>query len=471
MARRLSRRYIHPLASFLSLFTPARIGRAGGSGRPAPSSGGERRPECRLVRIGPLEDPVPGYIELIEEQLGLGLSSIVMVPEVREGSTVLSRLAQHFGVNAALVHSGINETERSKALWSVAAGDKPVILGGRNAVYAPPVALGRIILHDEHDRSYKDQRSPYVDARIASEERARANGSQLTLTSRTPSLTSLQKYKELGAFYEPLRGRERDQWPAVEVIETPRTGLPRRAIAAMIEARARRVRTLILLPRAKASRAGPGPAEVAAFVGRVLPGALITRADRPGLGDEPGALSAALAGDVVVATEAGLAEVQRPTVGLGIALGIDLYLQRPQAKASEEAFSALWSLGSLTAGKSPRGRLILETDNPHHYLVQALTRGDYGYFARWELAERFEANAPPFRTIIKLHCQGAPTEGLMSRLAALPGLSVLGSAEGSKLAEEILLKAEDLEPILDPLGTIVREASQRLLVELDPRDW
>ncbi|MGH2773066.1 MAG: hypothetical protein ACRDIU_08025 [Actinomycetota bacterium] len=471
MARALAARYVHPLSSFLSLFTPPRVGRpsktmiaAARTRKPAGRGG-----KALLMRLGAGEDAVKTYEEEIRRCLEGGSGAIVAVPEVREGSVVLQRLADALPDDAAVVHSGLDPKERSDALWEVGAGKRRLVLGGRAAMFAPPFDLGLIIVHNEHDRSFKDQRSPYVDAREAALQRGRAGGADVILASPTPSLASFAHFNRPEAFEEPDRAGERSRWPVVELVERTGAMVPRRAVAAIIEARRRSAKTLVLLPRAQRSRAGPGPSEVAYFISRVVPDAKVSRVDRPSLGDEPGALGPALEADVVVATEAALAEIRRPELGLVVALDIDAYLQRPSTTAVEEAFASLWSLGCLVAGKSPRGRMLIETDSPQHHLVQALTRGSFRYFAERELAYRKEAEAPPFRSIVRLGVNGE-VSGLMDRLQKLPGTTVLGPVPGGRLGTEFLLKAEDAGTLTGPLGTIVREAENRILVEMDPRD-
>lgn len=467
VARDLARRCVHPLASFLRLFTPPNIGRAGEipEVRTGEGPGGSRT----LWRIGAADEPAERYAEVIGGALAAGGGAIVVIPEVREGSEVLSRLVAAYPAETAVVHSGLSDAERSKALWSVAAGERRIVLGGRAAVFAPPLPLGAVIVHQEHDRSLREQRAPYYDARDAAIRRAAAMGASVMLASRTPSLRTLHRCAGWEVV-EPPRLEERGVWPAVEILSPPRTGMPRRAVAAILEARRKSERTLILLPRARPTRAGPGPEQVAGFLRRVAPDARITRADRGDLGPRPGRLAGALSGDVIVATEAALAEVERPRVSTAIALGVDSFLQRPAGRGVEEAFATLWGLGVLVAGRA-RGRLLLETSAPDHYAIQALTRGDYHYFARRELEVRERDGSPPFRGLIRVQSVAEEVSAsVLGRLRELPDSQVLGPAEG-RLGPEVLLRTADLEAVLDPLRVIVSSASERLLVEVEPRDW
>ncbi|MEX0789418.1 MAG: hypothetical protein WD178_01435 [Actinomycetota bacterium] len=470
MAQALSRRYVHPLSSFLSLFTPLRLGRRGALWPQRPALPHPPAPKT-LVRLRPGEDPLERYAALVALELEAGRGAILAVPEVREGSRVLGALAERFAGDAALVHSGVDPAERSKALWDVASGKRRLVLGGRAALFAPAFDAGAIILHQENDPSYKEQQSPYYDARVAAEERAAATGARLVLASATPSLNP--EYWSGGTEWrveELDRLAERSAWPAVEVVAPPRRGLPQRAIACILEARGRGERSIILLPRVQATAAGPGPEELIAFLAKVVPGARVARADRPGLGSDPGALQAALVADVVIATEAGLADVPRPAVSAAIALGVDGYFARPKGRAAEDAVAALWALAGLVAGRRPKGRLILEVYEGEHHGIEALVRGDFRFFVRKEMEARRTAEAPPYRSLVRLQTPD-PAEELLERLRVLPATRVLGPVPGGSLGYEILLKTERLETILGPLGTIVSTAKQRVLVEVDPRDW
>jgi primosomal protein N' len=412
------------------------------------------------------------YAGLVSEALGKGQGAIVVVPEVREGSEVIERLASEFGDEVAVVHSGLDPGERSKALWEVALGRKRVVLGGRAAVFAPPFPLGVLIVHAEHDRSLKEQRGPYYDAREVALARGAVTGAEVVFGSHTPSLTTL--YRGGGwEVVEPERAKERVGWPVVEVVERPKVGMPRRAVAAIIEARRLGVRTIVLLPRARATRAGPGPREVARFLGRVVPGASIALADRPDLGGEPGKLRGALEADVIVATEAALAEIERPPVGCAIALGVDTLFSRPLGRAVEDAFETLWSLALLIAGRQPRARFIVETADPTHHVVQALTRGDYRFFADHELELREEDESPPFVRLVRLKLAGQPsgeTLDALNGVASGARARVLGPAPGAK-GVEMLIKAPDIEVLAGPLCEVVARVPERILVEVDPREW
>lgn len=470
---------MHPLASVLSLMTPARMGGRGSPETTTARTEGAVKKQGRktLWLVGSTEDPVAGYEERIQAALDKGLGAIVVVPEVKEGSQVLERLAKRFPNETALVHSGMEEPERSNHLWEVALARRRIVLGGRAAVFAPCFDCGVVIVHAEHDRSLKEQRSPYYDARVVAEIRAREAGADLLMASPSPSIGWWTKEPDW-EWISPNRTVDRGGWPMVEIVEPEGRRLPRRVIAAVIETRSQARKTVVLSPRIGGASGGTGVREVATFLQRVVPSASITTVARSENGGEE--LTEALQNDVIVATTAVLADVHRPAIGCGVALGIDAVLARPYGRAIEDATQELWELARWVGGSYPqRGRLLVETRASDHHAVQALVRGDYRFFATRELERRKVEASPPHVTLVRL--RGQIDESLTAKLRDLAGTELLGPAPdpdargprdprgGPRLTA--LLKVSDIEAVLDPLREALWSSDVGILVEVDPREW
>jgi len=464
--RELSRDLLSPLPDLLALLTPARLG------RPIEPVEWER-PEvlpgrCVLWQHGPAEDPSERYFEIIDRRLAEGLGAIVCVPEVKEGSRVVSGVVDRYPTEVAVVHSNQDPAERSKALWDIALQKKKVVVGGRGAVFAPAFPVGSIIIHEEHDPSFKEQRGPYYDARSVALARARAEGCEVILASSSPSVRSTAMLSGRLMLDAAPRETIRAHWPKVEVVPPERGPVPRRAVALVIETLRARQRVLLLLPRVRVTKMGPGPEQLVRFLNRVVPNARIGRADRGVL--EAGSLAEVMDSDVIVATEAALTDIYHPQIAAGIALGVDALLTRPGGRAAEDAFATLWRLGTAVCRGGAKGRVVLETELGEHHVVQALTRGDAGYFNSREIELRKLAGSPPFVSMIRLQVAGEPDGKLMDALSALPGTAVLGPIEGG-IGSELLLKVSRFEDVVEPLGNIVAMSPQRILAETDPIDW
>ncbi|HEU5004364.1 MAG TPA: hypothetical protein VFW71_16520 [Actinomycetota bacterium] len=471
-ARALARRSVHPLSTFLRLLTPPQMGRRMTRAAPDGPLGGPlavtRRPLASqrkvLRRLGPTEDPVAVYEPAIRSVVESGRGVLVVLPVVRTGARVVEGLTEALGDQAAVVHSDQSDAARSRALWAAARGRCPVILGGRGSVFAPAFDLGLIIVHAEDDWTLKAESAPYFDARDVAELRAGASGAELWLASVTPSVRS---------WHRASRGRwERvqpavDRWPAVVCAPPLGRVMSEPAVAAILAARAAGTRVLIHVPRVQGTAAGPGPAEVAKYVARVAPNARI------GIAQADGSPPEALDADIVVATPGGLREVQQP-VGAVVVLGVDARLRWPSGSTVEEAFGVLWRLGAVAAQSDLPGRMVLETEQPHHHAVRAVIDGDYDLFLRQERAARRATASPPFVTLARVR-GAALGDATVSQLGALPGTEVFGPM-GGRQGPEVLLKIEDPEAVLDELRGVVAASSkgrgaERLVVEMEPRDW
>lgn len=130
------------------------------------------------------------YLEVLERQLGLGRSGIVLVPEIALTPQTVQRFRARFGDAVAVLHSGLSAGERFDAWRSLREGKKRIAIGPRSAVFAPVRNLGAIIVDEEHESSYKQSDVPRYHARSVAIMRARKEGALCVLGSATPALES-----------------------------------------------------------------------------------------------------------------------------------------------------------------------------------------------------------------------------------------------------------------------------------------
>lgn len=166
------------------------------------------------------------YLELIGRTIAAGRQSLVLVPEIALTPQMLRRFRQRLGVEIAVLHSGLGETERARAWMAAARGDAPVILGTRSAVFVPLPRPGLIVIDEEHDTSYKQQEGFRYHARDFAVVRARAQQVPIVLGSATPSLESLANV-EAGRYVSlSMRQRAGDaRPPALHVLDVRRQPL------------------------------------------------------------------------------------------------------------------------------------------------------------------------------------------------------------------------------------------------------
>ncbi|MEX2188548.1 MAG: primosomal protein N' [Pirellulales bacterium] len=132
------------------------------------------------------------YMQAIEEVIRFGRQAIVLVPEISLTPQTKQRFRARFD-RVAVLHSHLSDAERHWHWEQIAAGDVQVVVGARSAVFAPTPHLGMIVLDEEHEGSFKQDKAPRYHARDVALERASAEGVPLVLGSATPSLESWRR--------------------------------------------------------------------------------------------------------------------------------------------------------------------------------------------------------------------------------------------------------------------------------------
>ncbi len=147
------------------------------------------------------------YIEFLKEVLKKGRTAIVLVPEIALTPQTAGRFRQHFGDTVAIMHSAMSNQEKYDAWHSLRSGRAKIALGARSTIFAPLSNLGAVIVDEEHDGAYKQDRNPRYSARDLAVMRARTEGAVCILGSATPSFESYQN--ALQEKYRLLELRER----------------------------------------------------------------------------------------------------------------------------------------------------------------------------------------------------------------------------------------------------------------------
>ena len=94
-----------------------------------------------------------------------------------------------FGRDAvAVIHSKLTPQQRSVEYRKIEAGSVKLVIGARSAVFAPFKDIGLIVIDEEHETSYKSDKSPKYDAIEVAVKRAMAHGAAVVLGSATPSV-------------------------------------------------------------------------------------------------------------------------------------------------------------------------------------------------------------------------------------------------------------------------------------------
>ncbi len=198
------------------------------------------------------------YIRAMRDALKAGQGAMMLVPEIALTPILSRRLRAHFGDQIAIFHSALSKGERFDEWSRLRSGEARIVLGTRSAVFAPVENLAVIIIDEEHDTSYRQEESPFYNARDTAIVRAQKESAVVVLGSATPSLESFHNAQSGKYQYLNLPDRVANRPMAqAEMIDMREVFAQRKKPAifsdqlleAIEQTRTRREQTIILLNR------------------------------------------------------------------------------------------------------------------------------------------------------------------------------------------------------------------------------
>ncbi len=128
------------------------------------------------------------YFEAVAEIIRRGKQSLILMPEIALTGQFLDRFSQRFGVRPLEWHSELTPRTRARNWAAIAAGEAPVVVGARSALFLPYADLGLIVVDEEHDQAYKQDDGAHYHARDMAVVRAHIARIPVVLASATPSV-------------------------------------------------------------------------------------------------------------------------------------------------------------------------------------------------------------------------------------------------------------------------------------------
>ena len=143
------------------------------------------------------------YLRRMQDVIDAGGQVLVLVPEIGLTPQLVSRLRRRLGIEPALLHSGLTDTQRLAAWCAARSGAARLVVGTRSAIFTPLSNPGLIIVDEEHDQSFKQQEGLRYSARDLAIVRAKQLDIPVVLGTATPTLEMLQhcrsgKYEHIG---------------------------------------------------------------------------------------------------------------------------------------------------------------------------------------------------------------------------------------------------------------------------------
>ena len=424
-------------------------------------------------------------------------NALVLCPTVAEARALAGRLRRS-GLPVACVASE-RPGAAAGAEWARATAGATVI-GARAGAWAPVRDLGRVVVLDEHDETYQGDQAPTWHARDVAIERAARAGVPCLLVSPCPTLEALA----WGGLVELSRGAERRGWPALEVVdrrlEDPvSAGLYSERLVNLLRSDARVLCVVNRIGRARllacTSCGELGRCEVCHAAVELRDGGILRcrrcGTERPVVCGTCGSVKfknlragvsrvreelEALVGEPVDEVTAATPDDQGPTsrvvvgttavlhrltsAGAVAFLDIDQDLTAARYRANEQAL-ALLALGArLVRGRVDHGRLLVQTRQPDHLVLQAALHADPARVGAEDAPLRRALRLPP--AVAMAVVSGEAAAAFMEAFGLPLGVTVEGPADGAWR-----LRAADHALLCDALAAVVRPAG-RLRIEVDP---
>ena len=400
------------------------------------------------------------YMQLIQTVLNRGQQVLVLVPEITLTPQLQQRFQTRFSTHIAISHSKITDLQRKNAWLLMQSGACSLLLGTRSALFTPLPNIGLIILDEEHDSSFKQQEGFRFSARDVAVMRGKLANVPIVLGSATPSLESLynvflERYTHL-----PLPQRAGNALPPLMQLLDVRqqklqAGLSEYLIAEIRATLEKNEQVLLFLNRRgfaptlmchscgwvarcvhcdanlvihrnknllrchhcgtehrlishcslcqspELTSLGQGTERLEFALAEIFADKTILRLDYDST-QKKGALEDFLtqihAGkvDIILGTQMLAKGHHFPNVTLVAILDVDSGLFSTDFHSGEKLAQLIVQVSGRAGREQKQGKVLLQTHQPNHPLLNELLREGYAKFAQSELLAREAAMLPPF---------------------------------------------------------------------------
>lgn len=408
------------------------------------------------------------YMHAMREVIKRGGSCIFLVPEISLTPQTVGRLRSrlgNLGTDLVVWHSGLSEGQRLDAWRAIAQKKARIVVGVRSCIFAPIEKPDLIIVDEEHDGAYKQDKNPRYNGRDLAVMRAKLAGGVCVLGSATPSLESLYNVRQKKYSISKIKTRtDGAELPKIKILdmryEKDGAMLSNMLVSSLIEKLAKNEQAILFLNRrgyskilecqdcgtveecphcavsmtwhknenivkchlcgfqkrapSQCSKCGSkniqwksyGTQKIEEIVKAILPDAKVGRMDADTMkrkDDYRRILSEFRHGklDILIGTQMITKGLDFPRVTLVGVLNADISLNMPDFRAAEHTYQLIVQVAGRAGRGNMRGEVIIQTRNPDAAPILYAKSADMESFLEEELANRIEYHYPPSTKLIR----------------------------------------------------------------------
>ncbi len=406
------------------------------------------------------------YMQAMKKVLDEGGSCIFLVPEISLTPQTVGRLRSRFqDCGLVLWHSALSDGQRLDAWRALATGKARIVVGARSCIFAPMPSLRLIIVDEEHDGAYKQDKTPRYNGRDAAVMRAKLCNATCVLGSATPSLETLYNSK-LGKYkISEIKTRvDKSKLPTTYIVDMKREKAGSALSQMLIEKIAKRLerneQSILFLNRRgysklfecpecgkteecphcavsltwhkkenivkchmcgytarapqkcsgcgsdKATWKGYGTQRIEDVLQKMFPHAKIGRMDRDTMTRRDNyrkVLGDFRMGnlDILIGTQMITKGLDFPRVTLVGIIDADISLKMPDFRSGERTYQLIVQVAGRAGRGDSDGEVIIQTKHPEAPPIQYAKRDDMQSFLEEELKNRSEYGYPPAIRIVR----------------------------------------------------------------------
>lgn len=455
------------------------------------------------------------YLAAIRKTLAQNKSAIILVPDL----SLLPFFTKHIKNPFAVLHSSMTKTQRWLEWDKIRQGKVKVVIGSQSALFAPAANLGLIIIDQEENETYKNDRSPRFQAADVAYQLSKLTGANLVLGSITPKVETY--HRAISEKFRILKKSDRTSNIAIVDMNSEKYLISNRLEDEIEDMLKNRQKTLLVLnrkgegtkfscpdcgwiaacekcglplipqkagfvcfrcekkypliescPKCQSIRLKPfglGTARLKKFLEDLFPLAKIIQIEKE--------LDSASINnwDIAIVTSYAL-KSQFPQIGLVGIIDADQGLNFPDFNSPQKTFQTLYKFLRLGS------RGVIQTHLPENLIIRDLGHLDYEKFFLDEIALRKKYDFPPFIHLIRLLYKNADEEKVKEetsrvhkilsiynahkQYAISPPYAPFIEKERSKFKYQIAIKtARSLD---NKIKKILRTLPKGWIVDIDP---